>query len=140
MSATDALAVATAVIVAIFVGVLAVALVSVTRTLRVLRASIAELHGELRPVIAELREVARTAGDEVERVDRLVSSAERLEDAVDGASRFAYRTFANPVVKVMAMGTGVSRAAQRLRDGEPPKPAAAPAQPKERRRRARRAS
>ena len=53
----------------------------------------------------------------------------------DGASRLAARTFRSPVVKAMAFGTGVSRAAQRLREGEP----AVPAQRKRKsRRRARR--
>jgi hypothetical protein len=136
VSATDALAVAAAVIVAIFVGALAVSLVAVTRTLRVLRETITSLHDEMVPVVAELRETARTTGDEVERVDRLVTSAERLEDAVDGASRLAYRTFANPVVKVMAAGTGVSRAAQRLRSSDATAPVAPTAKERRRRRRA----
>ena len=33
-----------------------------------------------------------------------------------------YKTLASPVVKAMAFGTGVSRAAHRLREGEPPAP------------------
>jgi hypothetical protein len=65
----------------------------------------------------------RDAAGEIDRVERLVSSAERLDEAK--------RAIATPVVKAMAFGTGVSRAAQRLREGEPP-----PA----RRRRRRRAS
>jgi hypothetical protein len=118
MTTSDVLAVAAAVIVAIFVGALAFALVSVTRTLRVLRATVDALRDETVPLAHELRDAARAAGDEIDRVDRLVTSAERLEDAVDSASRFAYRTIANPVVKAMAIGTGVSRATQRLRDGD----------------------
>ena len=47
-----------------------------------------------------------------------MSSAELLSGAVDGASRIAARTLRSPVVKAMAFGTGVSRAAQRLREGE----------------------
>jgi hypothetical protein len=118
MTTSDVLAVAAAVIVAIFVGALAFALVSVTRTLRVLRTTVEALREEMVPLAGELRDAARAAGDEVDRVDRLVTSAERLEDAVDSASRFAHRTIANPVVKAMAIGTGVSRATHRLRDGD----------------------
>jgi uncharacterized protein YoxC len=136
MSTSDALAVAAAVIVAGFVGALAMALVSVTRTLRVLRDTVDALREETIPLLAEVRDAARDATDEVERVDRLVSSAERLEGAVDGAGKFAYRTLANPVVKAMAIGTGVSRAAHRMREGEPKQPAKA----ERRRRGARRAS
>ena len=60
------------------------------------------------------------AAVEVDRVERLVTSAERLSGAVDGASRMAARTLRSPVVKAMAFGTGVSRAAQKLREGETP--------------------
>jgi uncharacterized protein YoxC len=136
MSVSDVLAVAAIVIVAIFVGALATTLLSLTRTLRELRGTIDALRGQALPLLGEVRDAARAAGDEVERVDRLVTSAERLEDAVDSAGKLAYRTFANPVVKVMAVGTGVSRAAQRLRSGDPQ-----PADTRsERRRRGRRAS
>ena len=54
------------------------------------------------------------AATEIDRVERLVTSAERLDEAK--------RAIATPVVKAMAFGTGVSRAAQRLRDGESPRP------------------
>ncbi|MCU1426424.1 MAG: hypothetical protein JWL83_424 [Actinomycetia bacterium] len=140
MSVSDVLAVAAAVIVAIFVGALAMSLVALGRTLRALRATVQTLRDQALPVVAELRDAARAAADEVERVDRLVSSAEQLEGAVDAAGRFAYRTFANPVVKAMAVGTGVSRAAQRLRVGEAPPDVKPDAKADTRRRRNRRAS
>jgi hypothetical protein len=135
MTTSDVLAIVTAVIVAGFVGAVAMSLVALSRTLRVLRATIEDLHAQTVPLVADLRDAARAAGDEVERVDRLVTSAERIEGAVDSASRLAYRTLSSPVVKAMALGSGVSRAAQRLREGESEvvvKP--------ERRRRSRRAS
>jgi hypothetical protein len=144
MTASDALAVAAIVVVAVFVGALAMALVALTRTLRVLRDTVQHLRDETRAVVVELRDTASAAADEVERVDRLVSSAERIEGAVDGASRMAYRTLASPVVKAMAIGTGVSRAAHRLRDGDardagadvPPAPADMKSERRRRRRRA----
>ena len=37
---------------------------------------------------------------------------------VDAASDLAYRTFTNPVVKALAVGTGTKRAVQRLK-GDP---------------------
>jgi hypothetical protein len=136
MSTSDALAVAAAVIVAGFVGALAMALVATTRTLRVLRDTVDALREETIPLLHDVRDAARGASDEVERVDRLVTSAERLEGAVDGAGRLAYRTLASPVVKAMAIGTGVSRAAHRIRESEPKQPTKA----ERRRRGARRAS
>ncbi len=135
MSTSDALAVATAVIVAVFVGALAMALVATTRTLKVLRDTVDALRDETVPLLHEVRDAAREASDEVERVDRLVTAAERLEGAVDGAGRLAYRTLASPVVKAMAIGTGVSRAAHRIREGDPK-----PTKSERRRRSARRAS
>jgi hypothetical protein len=120
MTAGDALAVAAAVIVAMFVGAVSVALVSLTRTLRTLRVTVETMREETLAAVTDLRAAAREAADEVDRVERLVTSAERIEGAVDSAGRLAYRTLASPVVKAMAIGTGVSRAAQRLRDGEEP--------------------
>ena len=60
------------------------------------------------------------ATNEVDRIDRLVGSAERINDAVDGAQRMAYKTLASPVVKAMAFGTG------RLPCGAPPPRGRAP--------------
>jgi hypothetical protein len=146
MSTSEVLAVVAAIVVAMFVGGLAVALVALTRTLRVLRTTVEALRDETLPLANDLRDAARDASYEVERVDRLVTSAERLENAVDSASHLAYRTFANPVVKAMALGTGVSRAANRLRgtdgaaDGTNTTNTGTPELDRDRRRRSRRAS
>ena len=131
MSAGDVLAVVAATVVTMLIAVLAATLVALTRTLRDLRATADALYEEAVPLLDAAREAVREAAVEVERVDRIVTSAERVSDAVDGASRIAARTFRSPVVKAMAFGTGVSRAAQRLREGEP----AVPAQRKRRSRR-----
>ena len=61
----------------------------------------------------------RAADFELDRVDAIVSGAERVGGRVDAASDLAYRTFTNPVVKAMAVGTGTKRAVQRLAGGEP---------------------
>ena len=44
-----------------------------------------------------------------------MSGAERVGGRVDAASDLAYRTFTNPVVKALAVGTGTRRAVQRLK-------------------------
>jgi hypothetical protein len=133
MSAGDVLAVVAATVVTMLIAVLAATLVALTRTLRDLRATADALHDEAIPLLDAARAAVVEAEIEVERVDRLVASAERVSGAVDGASRMAARTLRSPVVKAMAFGTGVSRATQRLREGEPATPAA------RRRRRKRRA-
>jgi len=124
MSAGDVLAVVAATVVTMLVAVLGASLIAVTRTLRELRDTATALHDEAIPLLEAARDAVCDAATEVDRVERLVTSAERLSGAVDGASRLAARTLRSPVVKAMAFGTGVSRAAQRLREGEPPVPVA----------------
>jgi hypothetical protein len=126
MSAGDVLLVVAATVVTMLVAVLAATLVALTHTLRDLRDTANALHDEALPLLEAARDAVNEATVEVDRVERLVSSAELLGDAVDGASRIAARTLRSPVVKAMAFSTGVSRAAHRLRDGEttaPPPPA-----------------
>jgi hypothetical protein len=120
MSAGDVLAVVGATVMTMLVAVLAITLVALARTLRDLRDTATALHDEAIPLLEAARDAVCDAAIEVDRVERLVTSAERLSGAVDGASRIAARTLRSPVVKAMAFGTGVSRAAQRLKEGETP--------------------
>ena len=120
MTTSEVLAVVAATVVTMLVAALAVVLVSLARTLRELRQSVADFQAEAVPLLDDAREAMNGAEAEINRVERIVTNAERLSDAVGGASKLAARTIASPVVKAMAFGTGVSRAAQRLRDGEPP--------------------
>lgn len=119
MSTSDVLAVVAATVVTILVVALAGVLVVLASTLRDLRATVTAMRDEALPLLEDARDAVRDAAGEVDRVERLVTSAERLSDAVDGVSKRAARSVASPVVKAMAFGSGVSRAAQRLRDGEP---------------------
>ena len=101
---------------------LAVALVVVTaallRTLRSMRAVIDDLNREAYPLLAGLEGDARKASQRLDQVGDLVGAAESVTRRVDGASKLAYVTFANPVVKVLAVGHGVSRVSRKLR-GKP---------------------
>ena len=122
MSAGDFLAIVAATVVTMLIAVLAATLIALTRTLRDLRDTANALHDEAIPLLEAARDAVVDAAVEVDRVERLVTSAERIGGAVDGASRLAARTLQSPVVKAMAFGTGVSRAAQKLRQGETPVP------------------
>ena len=122
MSAGDVLAIVAATVVTMLIAVLAATLIALTRTLRDLRDTANALHDEAIPLLEAARDAVADAAVEVDRVERLVTSAERIGGAVDGASRLAARTLQSPVVKAMAFGTGVSRAAQKLRQGETPVP------------------
>ncbi len=112
MSTSDVLAVVAATLLTVLVAVLATLLVLLARVLRELRSTVDVLREDAFALLDEAGDAARDAANEVDRVERLVSSAERLDEAK--------RAIATPVVKAMAFGTGVSRAAHRLRDGEPP--------------------
>jgi hypothetical protein len=98
---------------------LGVALVVVTArllgTLRSLRAVVDDLNREAGPLLVDLRGDAQKASQGLDRVGDLVGAAESVTRRVDGASKVAYVTFASPVVKVLAVGHGVSRVGRRLR-------------------------
>src|SRR5260221_11255136 len=117
MSAGDVLAIVAATVVTMLVAVLAASLLALTRTLRDLRDTANALHDEALPLLEAARDAVVDAAVEVDRVERLVTSAERIGGAVDGASRLAARTLQRPVVKALACGTGVSRAARQLPPG-----------------------
>ncbi len=134
MDTGDVLAVVAATVVAILAGVLIAALYSLARTLRTLRTTVEHLRDETIALLDDAHDAVREATTEVDRIDRLVGSAEKINDAVDGAQRMAYKTLASPVVKAMAFGSGVSRAAQRIREGEPPAPAPARSKGRKRKR------
>ena len=134
MDTGDVLAVVAATVVAILAGVLIAALYSLARTLHVLRTTVEHLREETIALLDDAHDAVREATTEVDRIDRLVGSAEKINDAVDGAQRMAYKTLASPVVKAMAFGSGVSRAAQRIREGEPPAPVPARSKGRKRKR------
>ena len=134
MDTGDVLAVVAATVVAILAGVLIATLYSLTRTLQTLRTTVEHLREETVALLDDAHDAVREATAEVDRIDRLVGSAEKINDAVDGAQRMAYKTLASPVVKAMAFGSGVSRAAQRIREGEPPAPTPARSKGRKRKR------
>jgi len=107
------------VLLAVLLGGLLFALASVTRTLRELRTTVDELRAESLAVAGEMRTALRDAEGEVDRVDALLTAAETVGDRVDTASRIVSRTVTNPVVKVLALGTGTRHAVRRIRGAAP---------------------
>ncbi len=110
-----AAAVALTVVAVLLAVALVIVTVSLLRTLRSLRSVIDDLNREAGPLLEDLRGDARKASRGLDRVGDLVGAAESVTRTVDGASRLAYLTFSNPIVKVLAVGHGVSRAGRRLR-------------------------
>lgn len=88
---------------------------SVLRTLREVRDALDRVTVETLPLVDELARSVTDANAELERVDRLVGSAESISATVDATSKLAYRALSAPVIKTVAVTTGASRAARRLR-------------------------
>jgi hypothetical protein len=115
MSASDLAAVIVAAASVVAVVLLAVGVVALLRTLRALREVAQLLRTETVPVLDDLRDTVDAANGEIERLDRLVTTAESVTGTVDSASRLAYIAMANPVIKGVAFASGTAKAARRLR-------------------------
>jgi hypothetical protein len=115
VSATDLAAVIVAGCSVVAVVLLAVAMIALVRTLRAMRDVAHLLRTETVPVLDDLRETVDVANLEIERLDRLVTTAESVTGTVDSASRLAYVAMANPVIKGVAFASGTAKAARRLR-------------------------
>lgn len=120
MDANELAAVIVAVASAVLVIGLLVALAALTRTLRLLRVTVEDFRTQALPLVQDARATVAQAGQELERVDTLLTSAEGITATVDAASRLAYLAFSNPVIKILALGSGTARAARRFRKTKAP--------------------
>jgi hypothetical protein len=99
--------------VAAVVGLL-VALRSLHVEVRALRGTVDQLSRQTVPLVADAHRVVDQAATEMERVGAVLDSTESVHATVDSASRLAYRAFANPVVKVLAVRAGAASGLRRL--------------------------
>jgi hypothetical protein len=118
MSGSEWAAILGAQVCLVLLVVLVVMIVRLDRAARDLRDAAADFRAEAGPALEELQAVVRAADYELDRVDAIVTGAEKVTGRVDAASDLAYRTFTSPVVKALAVGTGTRRAVQRLK-GDP---------------------
>ncbi len=79
-----------------------------------LRSVAEELRRQTMPLVAEAHRVVDQAATEMERVGAVLDTTESVAATVDSASRLAYRAFANPVVKVLAVRAGAATGIRRL--------------------------
>jgi len=114
MSADNVAALAAAAVSGAVALVALVVVVILTRRMHELREVVRDLRSETVPLVRDARVVVDQAATEMLRVGDVLSSAEAVTGTVDSASRLAYRTFANPVVKVLAFRTGLTSALRRL--------------------------
>ena len=114
MSADHVAVLVAAICASLAAAVSLVAVAVLVRRVRELRDLVADLQRETVPLVREARVVVDQAATEMVRVGDVLGSAESVSATVDSASRLAYRAFANPVVKVLAFGTGTGAALRRL--------------------------
>lgn len=120
MDAGEVAAIIGAVAAAVLVVGLLFALFTLSRTLQALREAVDELHGQTVPLLNDMHQAVKQAHADLDRVETLLETAESVGGTVDAASRLAYLTFSNPVVKAMAFGAGVARAGRRMRRTDGP--------------------
>ena len=96
---------------------LLVALRSLRREVRSLRRVADDLKRQTVPLVADAQRVVDQAATEMERVGAVLDSTESVHATVDSASKLAYRAFANPVVKVLAVRAGAATGIRRLAGG-----------------------
>jgi hypothetical protein len=104
--------------------VLLVAIAALRRETRTLAKISEQLRHQTVPLVADAQRVVDQAATEMERVGAVLDSTESVHATVDTASRLAYRAFANPVVKVLAVRAGAATGIRRLAGSEPDHPAA----------------
>jgi len=97
---------------------LLVGLGSLRREVRSLRRAVDQLSDQTVPLVADAHRVVDQAATEMERVGAVLDSTESVHATVDSASRLAYRAFANPVVKVLAVRAGAASGIRRLAGSE----------------------
>jgi hypothetical protein len=111
-----AVLVASVACVAAVIGLL-VAVAGLRREVGRLRGVADQLRDRTVPLVTDAQRVVDQAATEMERVGAVLDSTESVHATVDSASRLAYRAFANPVVKVLAMRAGAATGIRRLTAG-----------------------
>jgi uncharacterized protein YoxC len=115
VSAGELAVVVAVVLCALGFAALAVVLGRVLQALDELRRELARLRVDTEPLLDELHAAVDDARADLDRFDRLIGSAEAISTHVNGASRVTRMALSAPVIKTVALASGTSRAASRLR-------------------------
>lgn len=118
MTAVEGIAIVVAVFLIILCAALCAALWQMTKTMKQLHGAVADFRSQTAPLLDDLQNTVTHANSELARVDGLLDTAESIGDTVDSASRLAYITFSNPLIKTLAVLRGGSRALKRIGSGK----------------------
>jgi hypothetical protein len=116
---TDPVAVGVTVLATLVVVALGASVAYLLRAVRELRREAKALADEAGRLLEEMGAALRQAGEGVARVERMVGSAEAISDAVGSASRLVGGVVTEPLIKAVALGSGVARAVRTVRGGRP---------------------
>ena len=123
MTIGEAAVLAASIVCVLAVVGLLVALSSLRREVARIEVLADELKRQTVPLVADAHRVVDQAATEMERVGAVLDSTESVHATVDSASKLAYRAFANPVVKVLAVRAGAASGMRRLAGSAPePRP------------------
>lgn len=122
MSAADVGAVIGGAVGLVVAVVLIWAVVSLRAAVRGLAATVSsvqttadQVRAETVPMLVQMQGIAERTEAELVRMDGLLETASSIASTVDSASRIAYLAFSNPVIKILAFGSGTGRAVRRFR-------------------------
>jgi uncharacterized protein YoxC len=87
---------------------------SAIRTLGSVRGAVDDVRRTAVPLITDVHTAVRQANGDLVQVEAILDRTEAIQGTVDSVSRLALATFATPVIKVAAVGAGLSRATRRL--------------------------
>lgn len=114
MNAGDLAAVVVTIVSLGATALLTIAVLSLLRTMRELRGVLDTLHDQTMPLVDDLRTTIDQAGVDLERVEGILDSAERITHTVDSASKLTYRALSPPLIKTLSLMSGLRRAGRRL--------------------------
>jgi uncharacterized protein YoxC len=99
--------------------VIAVVLTNLFRVVTSLKDLVDGITSETVPLIGEMGSTMRMVNKEIERVDSIVGSAQRIAANAEIVSDAVQRAVTNPLVKAIAFAAGARRAARRYREHHP---------------------
>lgn len=98
-----------------FVGVFAALASAVKRLLAEVLLTVFDLRASLVPLLEDAHGTIDHANHALAKTDGLLDTAQSIGGTVESASKLGYKLVSNPLIKVMAAGSGVARGARSLK-------------------------
>lgn len=96
---------------------LAIVLINVFRMLESTKLLIDGIREETVPLLSEAKTTISSVNKELERIDGIMESAGKIVKGVERVAGLIEQAVGGPIVKLVAAGAGISRAAKRFRGG-----------------------